>query len=182
MNADRLRVASCLLVCALVSAGRGAAGSRGHAERFSIALPAPYERVLDAVRAVAKDGLIHGSAQYESEKEIAGASVVDSPDAFPRWTGPGAALYKARPKAIAPSNFEGSRDIGTVTLRFLVEPAGGGQTRLTIDAVFVEDSRHGRHPSKGMVEMAEFGEIAKRLKTAGVDAPQKATAEGGLTE
>ena len=148
-----------------------------------MALPEPYERVLDAVRNVANDGVIHGSAQYESETEITGASAVDSSLAFARWTGSGEVLYKARLKTIAPSHFEGSRDIGTVTLRFIVERAGPEQTRLTIDAVFVEDSGHGRHLSQGMVEIAEFGEIAKRLKRgAGGEPQQKAAAEAGATK
>jgi hypothetical protein len=183
MNVWRFPMASWLLTCALVWAGSATAGSRSRPDRFTIALPDPYDRVLDAVRDVASDGVIHGSAQYESEKEITGASAVESSPAFARWTGSGEALYKARPKTIAPSHFEGSRDIGTVMLRFIVEPAGPAQTRITIDAVFVEDSGHGRHLSQGIVEIAEFGEIAKRLKrVAGGEPQQKGAPDAGATK
>jgi hypothetical protein len=164
MNASRFHWARCLLACALVSTGAGSAAPRNQPERFSITLPAPYDRVLDVVREVCSDGVIHGVEQFESETGISGAAAVESSPAFPRWTGSGEAFYKARPKTLAPSHFEGSRDIGTVALRYIVEPAGPAQTRLTIEAVFVEDSRHGRHPSQGMAETAEFAEIAKRLK------------------
>lgn len=161
MKANRFHVACGLLACALAP---GAAAARNRPERFSITLPAPYSRVIDVVREVCSDGVIHGTEQYQSETGIPGADAVDSSSAFGPWKGPGEALYKARRKAIAPSHFEDSRDIGTVTLRYIVEAAGPDQTRLTIDAVFVEDSRHGRHLSQGMVEVAEFGEIAKKLK------------------
>lgn len=155
------------MACALVSVAAGTAGSRNRPERFTITLPAPYSRMIDVVREVCSDGVIRGTQQYDSETGITGADAVDSSSAFPPWKGPGEALYKVRRKALAPSHFENSRDIGTVALRYLVEAAGPDQTRLTIDAVFVEDSRHGRHLSQGMVEVAEFGEIARKLKQIG---------------
>jgi hypothetical protein len=52
-------------------------------------------------------------------------------------------------------------------LRYVVEKAAANQTRISIEAVFVEDSRHGRHISEGMVEIAEYAEIAKKLKQIG---------------
>ena len=151
-------------VCCLMAGALASAASRSRSECFSIALPAPYDRVLEAIREVSSDAVIHGAAQYESETGIQGASAADSSPAFPQWTGSGVALFKIRSKTIAPTNFKGSRDVGTVTLRYVVEPIGPNETRLTIDAVFVEDSRHGRHPSQGMVEMAEFAEVAQKLK------------------
>jgi hypothetical protein len=127
----------------------------------------PYRAVVEAVRAVCADGVIRGTAQYESEASIDGAKESPSSGLFPPWTGSGAAFYKTRPGAIAPSHFAGSKDRGAVTVRYVVAPGPAGDTRVTIDAVFVEDTHHGRHPSQGFVEKAEFEEIAKRLKTAG---------------
>ena len=48
---------------------------------------------------------------------------------------------------------------------YIVEAGPDDRARLTIDAVFVEDSHHGRHVSKGFVERAEFAAVARRLKT-----------------
>ncbi len=173
MRANRILAACCLLVSALVSARPASARSPGRPERFSITLQAPYDRVLDVVREVCSDGVIHGAEQYESDQGIDGATAVGSSHAFPQWTGSGQALYKVRPRTIAPSHFEGSRDIGTLSLRYLVEPDGNTQTRLTIEAVFLEDNHHGRHPSQGTVEVAEFGEVAKRLKPAARQEPSR---------
>ena len=152
-----------LMVCGLVPSGAGAA-PRDRSESFSITIPTPYDQALEVVREVSSDAVIHGAAQYDAESTIDGADTADSSPDFPQWKGPGAVLFKVRPKTIAPSNFKGSRDIGTVTLRYIVERIGPNETRLTIDAVFVEDNRHGRHPSQGLVEVAEFAEIAQRLK------------------
>ena len=143
------------------------AGTPDHSTSLSTALPMPYAAVVEAVRAVCADGVIRGTAQYESEATIDGAKESPSSALFPPWTGSGVAFYKTRPGAIAPSHFAGSRDRGAVTVRYVVEPGPAGETRVTIDAVFVEDTRHGRHPSQGFVEKAEFEEIAKRLKNSG---------------
>jgi hypothetical protein len=143
------------------------AGTPDHSAGLSTALPMPYATVVEAVRAVCADGVIRGTAQYESEATIDGAKESPSPGSFPPWTGSGVAFYKSRPGAIAPSHFAGSKDKGAVTVRYVVAPGPAGDTRVTIDAVFVEDTHHGRHPSQGFVEKAEYEEIAKRLKNSG---------------
>lgn len=143
------------------------AGTPDHSAGLSTALPMPYRAVVEAVRAVCADGVIRGTAQYESDATIDGAKESPSSALFPQWTGSGAAFYKTRPGAIAPSHFAGSKDRGAVTVRYVVAPGPAGETRVTIDAVFVEDTHHGRHPSQGFVEKAEFEEIAKRLKSSG---------------
>ena len=38
-------------------------------------------------------------------------------------------------------HFLDSADIGTVTVRYVVEPAGEARTRVRIDAIFVEDPK-----------------------------------------
>ena len=143
------------------------AGTRDHSAGLSTALPMPYRAVVEAVRAVCADGVIRGTAQYESDATIDGAKESPSSGLFPPWTGSGQAFYKTRPGAVAPSHFAGSKDRGAVTVRYVVAPGPAGDTRVTIDAVFVEDTGHGRHPSQGFVEKAEFEEISKRLKNSG---------------
>jgi hypothetical protein len=139
----------------------------------------PYAAVVEAVRAVCADGVIRGTAQYESEAAIDGAKESPYSGLFPPWAGSGAAFYKTRPGAIAPSHFAGSKDRGAVTVRYVVAPGTAGDARVTIDAIFVEDSHHGRHPSQGFVEKAEFEAIAKRLKNSGAlgDRPALAMVE-----
>jgi hypothetical protein len=155
------------------------AGTSDHSAGLSTALPMPYAAVVEAVRAVCADGVIRGTAQYESEATLDGAKLSPSSTLFPQWAGTGEAFYKTRPGAIAPSHFAGSKDRGAVTVRYVVAPGPAGDTRVTIDAVFVEDTRHGRHPSQGFVEKAEFEEIAKRLKNSGAlgDRPALAVVE-----
>jgi hypothetical protein len=179
MTAMRSRGLWLLVLGVVTSLLALAAGTANHSAGLSTALPMPYRAVVEAVRAVCADGVIRGTAQYESDATIDGAKESPSSALFPPWTGSGAVFYKTRPGAIAPSHFAGSRDRGAVTVRYVVATGPAGDTRVTIDAVFVEDSRHGRHPSQGFVEKAEFEEIANRLKTSGAlgDRPALAVAE-----
>jgi hypothetical protein len=159
-----------LLTGLLALAGLTAVARAASAEKsasVSIAIPVPYATVVDAVRAVCADGVIRGTSQYESESTLSGAKEVDSSTSFAPWAGSGEAFYKTRPGAVSPTHFAGSKDMGAVTVRYVVEPAPGGSVNVRVDAVFVENSHHGRHPSQGFVERAEFGEIAKQLKNTG---------------
>ena len=159
------------------------ASTPDHSGGVSMALPDPYARVVEAVRSVCGDGVIHGSFQYESETAITGASESSSSPAFPQWKGSGEVFYKTRPGTISPAHFAGARDRGAVIVRYAVKPGPDGHARLTIDAVFVEDNHHGRHVSQGFVERAEFGEIAKLLKSARAPEARPATeAQGGELE
>lgn len=146
------------------------AGPAAHSGQMSISLPDDYASVVAAMREVCADEEIRGTFEYESDNTIGGANPAESSAAFPRWTGPGEICYKIRAGALSPANFAGSRDKGTVTVRYIVEPAEPAGARVTIDAVFVEGGHHGRHLSQGLVEVAEFGAIAKRLKSAGSNA------------
>jgi hypothetical protein len=149
----------------LTAVARAAAADKSAS--VSIAIPVPYTTVVDAVRAVCADGVIRGTSQYESESTLSGAKQVDSSTSFAPWAGSGEAFYKTRPGAVSPTHFAGSKDMGAVTVRYVVGPAPGGSVNVRVDAVFVENSHHGRHPSQGFVERAEFGEIAKQLKNTG---------------
>jgi hypothetical protein len=145
---------------------------------LAIALSDSYESVAEAMRSVCGDGVIRGTAEYEAETTLHGAAEAATSGAFPRWSGSGDLCYKVRVGAIAPSNFAGSQDRGTVTVRYIVERGPRGTGQLTIDAVFVENTHHGRHASRGFVETAEFGAIGKLLKSAGAPAAKPATAPG----
>jgi hypothetical protein len=177
MMGVRLKLSRSALMCALVLASPSEAAKWSQPEPFSITVPGDYDVVLGWVRDVCTDGLIHGTRQYDNESEITGAEAGGSPRVFPQWTGPGEVLYKERRKAVAPAHFQNSRDIGTITLRYVVEKAAADRTRISIQAVFVEDNRHGRHTSDGMVEMAEYAEIAKKLKQTGYKDARKPEAK-----
>ena len=118
-------------------------------EGFSITLPVNYDALLGVMREVCSDGIIHGTFQYENETEITGAEAATTSKAFPQLTKPGEVCFKVRPGAISPAHFVGSNDQGSITVRYVIERVSPANTRISIDAVFVEDSRHHRHISQG---------------------------------
>ena len=61
-----------------------------------------------------------------------------------------------------PRNFKDTGDLGTLAVRYVVQPQGEKNTVLRIDAVFVEDYRHGVHASNGSVESSEYKVIQDR--------------------
>ena len=159
----RRGVATLVAFMALVTAG---ALGRGHeSQTLTIVLPAPYDDVLKASGEVAADGMVRGAAEYAKETSLPGAQAGDPGHLFGTWNGPGQALYKTRAGVVSPSHFVASNDSGTVTVRYLVQAVDAGSTRITIDAVFVESSRHLRHASDGAVEVTELGEIQQQLRT-----------------
>ena len=93
-------------------------GATDQQDGFSIAMPVPYAKVADAVRVVCADGVIRGTAQYESETTLSGAEEGGSSTVFPRWAGPGEVFFKSRAKTVSPTNFAGSQDRGVVTVRY----------------------------------------------------------------
>jgi len=140
---------------------------------FSITLPVNYDTLLGVMREVCSDGVIHGTFQYENETEITGAEAATNSKAFPPLTKPGEVCFKVRPSAISPAHFVGSNDQGSITVRYVIERVSPANTRISIDAVFVEDSGHHRHISQGLVETREFREIAQKLKA--LDQQEKAS-------
>ena len=134
------------------------------AASFSIDLDQPFAEVVAAVDDVAHSGTIKGSFQYRGDEQLSGAQFQENSRLFPAWSGPGKVFYKVRTKALSPTHFLNSNDVGTVAVRYVVQERGPDSTRLSIDAVFIENARHHGHPSDGYVETCEFGEIGKRLK------------------
>jgi hypothetical protein len=143
---------------------------------FSAEIAAPESEVLEAVEAVAADGIIQGSREYSKDKYIDHATPAASSPLFPQWRDPGKVFYKVRVKVLAPANFKETGDEGTVAVRYAVQSRDPGKTVLRIDAVFVENVRRAVHPSDGSVESAEYKDIQDH-----VDAieSQKAQAQEG---
>ncbi len=151
---------SILFLCALSFSRARETGSAS----FSIDLDTPFPDVVIVVSDVAHSGSIKGTFEYRDEEQLNGAQFAEKSQLFPPWTGSGKVFYKFRAKALSPSHFLNSNDVGTVAVRYVVQEQSPKSTRLFIDAVFVENARHHGHPSDGYVETCEFGEIGKRLK------------------
>jgi alanyl-tRNA synthetase len=137
-----------------------AAGSGG----IEVGLDAPEADVLQAVEHVANDQVMHGTYVYEREKTLTGAVAAESSAYFGRWQGPGQAFFKVLNGALAPRHFKDSSDIGTLTVRYVVQAAGESRTRVRVEAVFVEDGRRKVHVSDGSVESSELKEIQDQLQ------------------
>jgi hypothetical protein len=131
---------------------------------FSIDLDTPYKTVLAVVREASESGIVHGTFEYRDTPQLSGATTDPSSRLFPAWSLGGDVFFKVRRKALSPAHFLDSNDVGTVAVRYVVMELSDSSTRLFIDAVFVEDSGHGRHPSDGYVETSEFEDIKRRLK------------------
>jgi hypothetical protein len=134
------------------------------AASFSIDLDKPFNEVLAIVDEVARSGSIKGTFEYRGDEQLGGAQFAEKSSLFAAWTEPGKVFYKIRTKALSPSHFLNSNDVGTVAVRYVVQERGPNSTRLFIDAVYIENARHHGHPSDGYVETCEFGEIGKLLK------------------
>jgi hypothetical protein len=126
-------------------------------------LPFPEIEVTQVVQDVIQNGLIRGTKEYNKDEYITGATPTTSTKVFAEWTEGGKVFYKVRLKAIDPRNFKDSSDVGTLVVRYVVQPQGDKNTVLHIDARFVEDFRHIMHPSNGSVESAEYKDIHDHL-------------------
>jgi hypothetical protein len=131
---------------------------------FVVLVPAPEADVLQAVNAIASDQIIHGTYVYEKEKTLTGARKADSSTAFKDAQELGKTFYKVADGVVDPRHFKESTDIGTITVRYVVQSAGSANTSLRIDAVFLESGRRRAHHSDGSVESAEYEEINKNLQ------------------
>jgi polyhydroxyalkanoate synthesis regulator phasin len=126
-------------------------------------LPFPEAEVSQVVQDVIQNGIIRGTKEYNKDEYVSGATPVSSTHVFPEWTEGGKVFYKVRLKAIDPRNFKDSGDVGTLAVRYVVQPQGDKNTVLRIDARFVEDFRRTAHPSNGSVESAEYKDIHDHL-------------------
>jgi hypothetical protein len=165
-----------LLVAALPLAARKKDTLKGGGGLI-VNVPYPESEVAQVVEDLTQNGIIRGSKEYNKDQYITGATAVSSTRAFPEWTEGGKVFYKVRLKALDPRNFKDSNDVGTLAVRYVVQPQGDKNTILRINAVFVEDFRHVSHPSNGSVESAEYKDINDRLEVIESMKAQAAEAE-----
>jgi hypothetical protein len=132
--------------------------------KFTIRVEAPESDVAAAVGQVAQDQIIHGTYSYEKERILYGAHSAASASAFGTWKGSGKVFYKVAANVLAPRFFKDTGDIGTVSVRYVVQSADANASVLQIDAVFI-DARNIRHESIGTVESSEFLAIQQHLRT-----------------
>jgi hypothetical protein len=142
---------------------------------FAMRLEVPEADVVKAVQEVMQDQIIHGTYSYEKERILYGAHSAESARVFGSWPGPGTAYYKVAEKILSPRYFKNSGDIGTISVRYVVQEAGPDATILQIDAVFV-DARNSNHPSEGNVESAEYAAIQAHLRN--IQASRQQPAQG----
>jgi hypothetical protein len=134
-----------------------------YGEGLIVNLPFPESEVTQVVQDVVQDGLIRGTKEYNKDEYVSGADPATSSRAFKDWTEGGKVFYKVRLKALDPRNFKDSNDVGTLTVRYIVQPQGDKNTVLRINALYVEEFRHTVHQSNGSVESAEYKDIHDRL-------------------
>jgi hypothetical protein len=146
-----------------------------YGEGLIINIPLPFGEVTQAVEDVAGNGIIRGTKEYNKDEYVKGAEAAPTTSVFPKWTDPGRVFYKIRKQALNPWNFKDSADIGTLAVRYVVQPQGEKNSILRIDALFVEDYRHSVHQSNGSVESSEYKDIQDHL--AATELLKKETAE-----
>lgn len=156
-----------LLACLLGSLPVGARekDTAHYGEGLIINVPFPEADVTQAVKEVIENGIIRGSKEYERDQYVTGAQSATSVRGFPAWQEGGAVFYKVRMHALDPRNFKESGDVGTLAVRYVLQPQGDKNTVLRIDAIFVEDFRHSVHASNGSVEGAEYKDIHDHLES-----------------
>jgi hypothetical protein len=132
-------------------------------EGFAIDVKASEADVIKAVQYVIQDQIIHGTQVYAREDELTDAEPATSSAYYGKWQGPGQAFYKIRHNALSPRHFKNSTDIGTITVRYIVQGVAPNRTHLQIDAVFIEDAAHKVHDSDTTVETSEFAEIQGQI-------------------
>jgi len=137
---------------------------------------APIEEVRQAVLAVVRDQVIHGTLVFDKEPILTGAEAVDRTPLFDPWTGPGEVYYKIHRTAIAPRHFKDSGDQGTIGVRFVIIPVDAYRTRVKVDAVYIENAHRVAHESDGNVEKFELKEVKEHIDAMEEQALEEAEA------
>jgi hypothetical protein len=141
--------------------------SRDHAALtpgFVTEFAASAEDVLQALKEVLQDQIIHGTQIFDREPTLSGAVIAESTPLFKPWKGEDKVFYKVRTDAIAPRHFLESADRGTIAVRYVLTSVSPERTRLRIDAIFVETAHRTVHPSDGTVESSEYKAIQEHLR------------------
>jgi len=146
-----------------------------YGEGLIINIPAPFDEVIQVVGDIAANGIIRGTKEYSKDEYVKGAEAATSTSAFAPWKDPGKVFYKVRLHVLDPWNFKDATDVGTLAVRYVVQPQGEKNSVLRIDALFVEDDRHSAHKSNGSVENSEYKDIQDHL--AAIELMKKETEE-----
>lgn len=139
-----------------------------YGEGLIINVPFPEHEVAQVVQDIVQNGIIRGTKEYNKDEYVTGATTESSLKLFPVWTGAGEVFYKVKLRALDPRNFKDGGDMGTLAVRYIVQPQGDKNTVLQINAVFVEDIRRTVHQSNGSVESAEYQDIHEHLEQIAV--------------
>jgi hypothetical protein len=163
-----------LIAAAIPSHGREK-NVLSYGEGLIVNIPLPEREVTQVVEDVAGNTIIRGTKEYDKDQYVMGAVAATSTPVFPAWTEGGKVFYKLRMHALDPRNFKDGGDLGTLAVRYVVQPQGIANTVLRIDALFVEDTRHTVHLSNGSVESSEYKDIQEHLDA--LELVKKETAE-----
>lgn len=160
-----LKITAAILICSIFAfpVPRKEKDSTQYGMGLIVNIPFPVAEVEQVVQDVIQNGIIRGSKEYNKDEYISGANPVTSTKVFPEPVEGGKVYYKVRLSALDPRNFKDSSDVGTLAVRYVVQPQGDKNTVLRIDARFVEDFRRVSHPSNGSVEGAEYKAIHDHL-------------------
>jgi hypothetical protein len=131
---------------------------------FQVRIDAPESDVVTAVEQVSQDQIIHGTYSYDKERILYGAHGAKDAHVFGKWNGSGTVFYKVANNILSPRYFKDTNDIGTVSVRYVVQSIDNNAATVRIDAMFV-DARNGKHPSLGNVEASEYTAIEQHLRT-----------------
>ncbi len=148
-----------------------------YGEGLIVNIPFIEPDVEQVIADVAQNGVIRGTKEYNKDEFVAGAKATDSSNVFPPWTEGGKVFYKVRLHALDPRNFKDGGDVGTLVVRYIVQPQGEKNSVLHIDALYEEDFRHTVHQSNGSVESAEYKDIHERLEAIAVMREQNIEAQ-----
>jgi hypothetical protein len=174
-------LASLLVLAALASQLDASKHSKSE-NSLSMSVDATEADVLEALQQVVSDEIIHGTQQYAKENTLYGAHAAQSSSAFDNQQEPGRVFYKVAPHVLTPRNFNESSAIGTITVRYIVQPISETVTNIRIDAVYIEDDRRTLHRSEGVVEPAEFAEFKRRLEKLQADRNEDQKDAGKLAQ
>jgi hypothetical protein len=153
-----------LLVLAAVPLAAGGKDKLTYGEGLIVNIPMPEREIEQVVADVAQNGVIRGTKEYNKDEYVSGAKAATSSRVFPAWSEGGKVFYKVREQVIDPRNFKDSGDVGTLVVRYVLQPQGEKNTVLRIDALFQEDFRHTVHQSDGSVENAEYKDIREHFE------------------
>jgi len=171
-------LARCLLLVLLTASAPSHGRNKNvvqYGEGLIVNIPMPEPEVKQVVEEVVQNAIIRGTQEYNKDEYVSGAVAATSTPAFPAWKEGGKVFYKVKKHALDPRNFKDSGDLGTLAVRYVLQPQGEKNTVLRIDALFVEDFRHSVHQSNGSVEGSEYKNIQDRLQQ--VELLKKETAE-----